>query len=123
MGYTEILPARYADGRFGPGNPGRPVGSYNRASRRAALTILDHFESIQEELLNRVASNSERYIKLLSLVLPRQLDIGVAPVEAVTDVDAAQVLAAVRALVAREDDPRATLVELAAVVVGEPGHR
>jgi hypothetical protein len=33
---SDDLPARHANGRFGPGNTGRPVGSYNRASGRAA---------------------------------------------------------------------------------------
>jgi len=71
------LPARYANGRFGPGNPGRPVGSYNRASRRAALAILDHFESIQGGFLERLSANNfALYIALLAKVLPRQIEVG-----------------------------------------------
>ncbi len=68
------LPARYADGRFGPGDPGRPVGSYNRAPRRAALAILDHFEKIQDQFLERLADDRSLYVALLSRVLPRQVE-------------------------------------------------
>jgi hypothetical protein len=72
------LPARHANGRFGPGNPGRPVGSYNRASSRAAQAILDHFETIQDKFLEELADNPYLYISLLSRVLPRQVEIGVS---------------------------------------------
>ena len=41
----QTLPARHANGRFGPGNPGRPFGSSNRMSRAVAEGILAHFEA------------------------------------------------------------------------------
>jgi hypothetical protein len=82
------LPARHANGRFGPGNTGRPVGSYNRASGRAAQAILDHFETIQEKFLEELAENPYLYISLLSRVLPRQVEIGVSSPADLTDAQA-----------------------------------
>jgi hypothetical protein len=82
------LPVRYANGHFGPGNPGRPVGSYNRASRRAGLAILDHFETIQDKFLEELVDNRYLYICLLSRVLPRKVEIGVSAMEAAIDADA-----------------------------------
>jgi hypothetical protein len=45
---AEPRPARYPNGRFGPGNPGRPLGARGRASRVAVLDILRQLELEQE---------------------------------------------------------------------------
>ena len=47
-------PARYANGRFGPGNPSRPLGSRNRASQRAIMSILDDFEVNRVHVLDKM---------------------------------------------------------------------
>ncbi|MBA3811183.1 MAG: hypothetical protein H0X27_05980 [Caulobacteraceae bacterium] len=43
-------PARHPDGRFGPGNPGRPLGSRNQMSQRVAAAILADFEANKEQV-------------------------------------------------------------------------
>jgi hypothetical protein len=50
----EPPPARHADGRFGPGNPGRRPGSRNRASHRALTAILDDFHDNKDVVLPRL---------------------------------------------------------------------
>jgi hypothetical protein len=74
----DTLPARYPNGRFGPGNPGRPVGAISRSSQRAAIAILNHFEFNQEEFLHRVMRDPRTYIRLLAHVLPRQVEVDLA---------------------------------------------
>ena len=65
-------PARYANGRFGPGNSGRPVGARNRAPRRVVDGILAHFEARQEETLNLLARWwKPEYVRLVARFLPR----------------------------------------------------
>jgi hypothetical protein len=123
------LPARYPDGRFGPGNNGRPAGSYNRASRRAALAILDHFEEIQDGFLAELAENRHLYINLLSKVLPRQIQIGLSGVEAMSDADVRQAFVFARDALHGQSEGRAVLAELEAQLLGVPasdhraGHR
>jgi hypothetical protein len=43
--------ARYPDGRFGPGNPGRRAGARNKMSHRAAMAILEDFEVHKDKLM------------------------------------------------------------------------
>lgn len=65
-------PARHANGRFGPGNPGRPVGSRNRISRRVALALLDHFEARPEVVLARLVRDPALYFQVIACLLPRR---------------------------------------------------
>jgi hypothetical protein len=120
----DTLPVRYADGRFGPGNPGRPVGSYNRASRRAALAILDHFDSIQGGFLEKLsANNGALYIALLAKVLPRQIEVGSPVADTLPEDDVGPAFAAARALLDGAGDARAALTELEAILLGEAPYR
>jgi hypothetical protein len=118
------LPARYANGRFGPGNPGRPVGSYNRASRRAALAILDHFDSIQGGFLEKLADgNRDQYIALLAKVLPRQIEVGSSVAEFLPEAELSQAYAAACGLLDDQGDRRSAVAELEAILLGEPAYR
>jgi hypothetical protein len=116
-------------GRFGPGNNGRSPGSYNRASRGAALAILDHFEEIQDRFLTGLAENRRLYISLLSKVLPRQIQIGLSGVEAMSDADVRQTFVFARGMLHGQSEGRAVLAELEAQLLGVPasdhrvGHR
>jgi len=44
---------RQANGRFGKGNPGRPLGSRNRLPPKRIMEILAKFSADKEALLNR----------------------------------------------------------------------
>ncbi|HEY2178271.1 MAG TPA: hypothetical protein VGH15_06785 [Caulobacteraceae bacterium] len=115
------LPARYSNGRFGPGNPGRPVGAYNRASKRAVLSILDHFEAHKDRLLDgMLVSDFDRalYVKLLSRVLPRELSVTVSEPPPMSDAEVAAVYADARLLLDGNCDRRAALAELGGLLLG-----
>jgi hypothetical protein len=51
---TDPFTGRQANGRFGPGNPGRPFGARNRASPRKVLEILARFEAGKKRLTDRL---------------------------------------------------------------------
>jgi len=111
---------RYANGRFGPGNPGRPLGAYGRASRRAALAITSHFEKHAEGVLDRTAHyNKDLYFKIISRVLPRQLDIAELESAPWTEGEAEKLLAeALDVLLAPGVDSRAALAGLSRLLDG-----
>jgi len=56
-GHASPLPARYGNGRFGPGNPGRRRGSRNHTSRRTSMLVLQHFERNRDNILDNMALN------------------------------------------------------------------
>ena len=65
-------PGRHANGRFGPGNPGRPLGSGNRRARQVASALLADFEANQEELLEKLRRYYfSDYLRLIGRLLPR----------------------------------------------------
>lgn len=114
-------PARYTNGRFGPGNPGRRAGSRNTASRRVAMAILEHFENNRENILDRLwKGNTPAYAGLLARLLPRQVELVPSLLDDVSDAEIARLLSGVRATVGGDcGDPRGTLIELEAILVGE----
>jgi hypothetical protein len=72
---------RDSQGRFAPGNAGRPVGSRNRLSQRVLRTLLTDFETHQHEVLHRMRhSFAPAYLSIIARVLPRQVEVvGPAP--------------------------------------------
>ncbi len=68
-------PARYPDGRFGPGNPGRPPGSKNRSiSDRLAALILADLEASPEGILAQLRHKSPTaFIQLCAQLLPKNV--------------------------------------------------
>ncbi len=65
-------PTRDAKGRFGPGNPGKPPGARNRIAGRIKLTLLQHFENNQEDILKMLlwARHFNDYMRLIGSMLP-----------------------------------------------------
>jgi len=111
---------RRPDGRFGPGNPGRPFGSRNRVSRRVVRAILRDFEANQDELLPRLRRwFMPQYVQLVSRLLPRGDDpAGLAP----EDLDAAEIaalIAATRTALDRVEAGEASLDEVASALSGD----
>jgi hypothetical protein len=117
------LPARYADGRFGPGNPGRPMGSVNRASRRAALVLLEHFQANQALFLDKMVDGSVEnrriYAGLISHVLPRQVEVGPSDATPICEEELKKAIARVR--MAREGyvDRNKALADIEAILTGQ----
>ncbi|HEY2178458.1 MAG TPA: hypothetical protein VGH15_07740 [Caulobacteraceae bacterium] len=118
---TTAPPARHASGRFGPGNPGRPPGSRNRMpSRAAAKAILDHFEANRDRLLDDLLARPDQrglYIRLISRLLPRDLEVEDFETPARTDAEVAAIFTGARVLLDGAGDRRAALAELEAVLL------
>jgi hypothetical protein len=117
------LPARYGNGRFGPGNPGRRPGSRNHASRRTAMLVLQHFERNRDKILDHMAlSYTPAYGALIGRLLPRQVELSTSRLDELTEAELARVLADVRiTLGGGVIDARSTLIELEAIMTGEGG--
>jgi len=74
MPQTPALTARHANGRFGPGNPGRRAGARNRISHRAAMAILQDFELHRDEVLQDLRRGyPPAYLAILLRLLDREL--------------------------------------------------
>ncbi|MFI4934781.1 MAG: hypothetical protein ACHP7N_09205 [Caulobacterales bacterium] len=111
---------RYADGRFGPGNPGRRAGSRNRASQRIAMAILSDFEEHQADMLRRLrVGYMPQYVRLLAHLLPHRLELGLPEAEDYSEGQVASVVAQARAILDRIETGAGSLIELEAVVLGE----
>jgi predicted DNA-binding WGR domain protein len=56
-------PARYPNGRFGPGNPGRPLGSRNRMTKkkiREMLLFLGAYQAAAEAMKAALVASRRR---------------------------------------------------------------
>src|SRR5437763_670776 len=88
------LPARYVNGRFGPGNPGRRPGSRDHASRRTAMPVLQHFERNRDKILDHMAlSYTPADGALIGRLLPRQVELSTPDLDDLSQEEAARVLA------------------------------
>ena len=115
-------PARHANGRFGPGNPGRQAGARNRVSHRAAMAILDDFELHKD---GRAATDcaiyhAPAYFAILTRLLDRELRNETPAFDDCDDVELARTLALARSALTLDQSPRAALLELEGVLVGQP---
>lgn len=112
------LPARYADGRFGPGNPGRRPGARGRAAHRVTMAILDDFMAHREDVLQRVRGNPQLYLSHILKLLPIQVECAAPDVETWSDAEVDVALARARATLTNSYG-RGALIELESVLLGE----
>lgn len=111
-------PARYPDGRFGPGHTGRPRGARNKVPRRIALGLLGHYEANEEEILARLMrGHFKDFMRLIGRMLPPEPDEG--DFDHLTPEEAARTVRAVRAALERVEAGQATLAEVEAALMGE----
>jgi len=109
-------PARYANGRFGPGNPGRRAGSRNRASHWVIMSILRDFEAHKREVLERLRTDhSPQYFNTLARLLPQMLEDEPSGADGYSEAEIAKVIALAPQAHATAPDPRVDLVELEAI--------
>jgi hypothetical protein len=121
-GHDDTAHWRGADGRFGPGNPGRPLGARGRASRRVARAILSDFEANQEDLLPRLRRwFVPQYVQLVTRLLPRQSEDGASEPEALSEAQLARLISDARAALDRIEAGGGSLGDLEAALLGE-GH-
>jgi hypothetical protein len=113
-------PARYPNGRFGPGNPGRPLGARNRKPQRLANAILEHFQEHQEAVLQRLNERFfPEYVRLIGRLLPKQVDFAAPRIGELTNKEAAEILMQVRGAVDRAESGEGCLADIEAALSGE----
>ncbi len=65
-------PTRDENGRFLPGNPGRPPGARNRMSQQVAQTLQQHFSENHKDILGRLSLyHIAEYVRLIGIMLPK----------------------------------------------------
>jgi len=110
-------PARHANGRFGPGNPGRRAGSRNRASHEMIMSIFKDFESNKNQILERLRNSySPQYFNTLARLAPQMLDDGAPVTDGYSDAEVAVIVSRARQALAVTPDPRGALAELEALM-------
>jgi len=115
---TPALPPRHANGRFGPGNPGRRAGARSRISHRAAMAILQDFEANRGEVLDRLRrSYTPAYFALLLRLLDRQLQAESPAFDEYSDDELAHTVCLARSVLNEAADPRTALIELESALV------
>jgi hypothetical protein len=130
---TPALPARYENGRFGPGNPGRRPGARGRMGNRVIMAILEDFLVNKDlALKNARFENPIAYLNTLLKLLPSADAAEPADLRAWPDADVETALTRVHAALEGPRGGRDVLIELEAVLLGEgvaeplaasPGHR
>jgi hypothetical protein len=112
-------PSRYASGRFGPGNPGRPRGARGKLSRRIALGLLRHYERHEAEILERLSrGHFDQYMRLIGRMLPQAPDE--AELEPLPREDLVQITRAVRVALERVEAGEGSLADIEGALTG-PG--
>ena len=115
-------PARYANGRFGPGNPGRRAGARNLVSHRAAMAILEDFELHQGEVLELLRRGyTPAYFAILTRLLDRGLQVETPVFDDYSQAELAQTANLARRALTLNEDPRTALLELEGVLVNPLG--
>lgn len=115
-------PARYANGRFGPGHPGRPRGARNRRPHRIADAMLAHFEKRQEDILDVLCEGGrfDEYMELITPLLPKSAEELEAPeVKRMDPEQKADILLYVRGALERLENGTGTQDEIDAAFAGE----
>ncbi|HLZ84593.1 MAG TPA: hypothetical protein VKQ54_13590 [Caulobacteraceae bacterium] len=115
---TPALPARYANGRFGPGNPGRRTGARHRVSHRAAMAILQDFELHRGEVLEMLRrSYTPAYFAILTRLLDRELRVEAPAFDDYSEEELARTVLLARSALNGHADPRTALIELDSALV------
>ena len=116
---AHLFSYRTPDGRFAEGNPGRPMGSRNRVSKRVAMGILGHFEAHQNEVLAKLRHwYLPEYVRLVARLLTRTVESKGPDLETLSAADVAALVADARAALARIEAGEGTLAELEAALIG-----
>ena len=113
-------PARYANGRFGPGNPGRRIGARSRVSHRAVMAILEDFELHKDAVMKRLREyHAPAYFAILNRLLERELKAEAPSLDDYSEGEIAQTIRLARQVLSSNEDPRTALLELDAVLVNQ----
>jgi len=113
MSEKPALPGRHANGRFGPGNPGRRAGARGRLSHRAVMAILEDFQSHRGAVLDRMRIyHAPAYFAAMQRLLDRQLEVEVESFDEYSDDEVAHTYRLARSALNETANPRTALIEL-----------
>jgi hypothetical protein len=113
-------PARHANGRFGPGNPGRRAGARGRASHRVVMAILQDFESHRTEVLERLRGQyPPAYFAILNRMLDRELKVEAPSFDDYSDAELATMVREARFALNGSAPPRVALLELEGALLNQ----
>jgi len=111
-------PARYANGRFGPGNPGRRAGARNRISHRATMAILEDFELHKDEVMRRLRDHYlTEYFGFMTQILEREPKAEAPALDDYSEAEIVRTIQLARQALSVNENPRTALLELDAVLV------
>jgi hypothetical protein len=72
--------------RFQPGNPGRPRGSRNKLGEAFIAALAEDFEKHGVEVIERVRiEKPEAYIKVIAMLMPKDMNVNVRPLDDMSD--------------------------------------
>jgi len=115
---VSALPARHANGRFGPGNPGRRAGAQHRVSHRAAMAILEDFELHKDQVLKQLRIHyTPAYFAILTRLLDRELQVEAPAFDDYSEAELARTVLLARSALNGYQDPRVALLELDSALV------
>ena len=113
-------PARYENGRFGPGNPGRRPGARGRMGNRVIMAILEDFLVNKDSALKNARFESPTgYLNTILKLLPSADAAEPPDIRAWPDADVETALSHVHAALEGPRGGRDVLIELEAVLLGE----
>ena len=118
---TAAPPARYPNGRFGPGNPGRLAGARGRMSHKAVIRILEDFDLHSPVLLDRMRKTfTPAYFEIICRLLEKTPPDEPPAIAEFSDAEAARLLGVVQTCLQVVENPRTALVELDAMLLAGP---
>lgn len=112
---------RLADGRFGPGNPGRPRGSRNRMTNEVVMVLLDDFWRNEADVIAKARRwFLPDYLRFLARFLPRETRPAGPDLASYGPAEQAALVAAAKAALAAIERGEAGLDDLMAVLERAP---
>ncbi len=97
-------PVARINGKFGPGNPGRPKGSRNKLAENFIQALYNDFDSHGVEAIQRVrADDPSTYVRVIAGLLPKELEIK-RPLADLTDDELVNAVTLIRAAIAGNSD-------------------
>ncbi|WP_217589758.1 hypothetical protein [Burkholderia sp. GbtcB21] len=95
---------RDGNGRFAPGNAGRPKGSRNKLGEEFLSQLHADFVEHGARVIQTVRTEKpDVYLKVVASILPTQMEVKIDPIEEMSDADLDRYIKQLAAAVARFD--------------------
>lgn len=88
---------RATNGRFGPGNSGKPAGARNKLQADFILALQKDFKENGPDVINIVrVERPADYLKILASILPKEMLLSASPLEEMSDDELANAIETLR---------------------------